>query len=119
MTNQRVTIRFDAGVADVRLNRPDKMNALDPAMFEGIVDALSELRQTKGLRAVILSGEGRAFCAGLDMASMTSGGASAQTDLCDRTHGSANIYQHVAWGWRELAVPVIAAVHGIAFGGGF
>ncbi|MFD1612836.1 crotonase/enoyl-CoA hydratase family protein [Sphingomonas tabacisoli] len=115
----RVRINFEAGVADVRLNRPEKMNALDPAMFEGIERALAELREAAGLRAVVLSGEGRAFCAGLDMASMTSGGASAGKNLRDRTHGLANIFQHVAWGWRELPVPVIAAVHGIAFGGGF
>ena len=119
MNEQRVTMAIDAGVADVRLNRPDKMNALDPAMFAGIEDALAQLRNARGLRAVVVSGEGRAFCAGLDMASMASGGASAGKDLRDRTHGVANIFQHVAWGWRELPVPVIAAVHGIAFGGGF
>jgi enoyl-CoA hydratase/carnithine racemase len=117
--DQRVTIDFQDGVADVRLNRPDKLNALDPAMFEGIERAIAELRDMPGLRAVVLSGEGRAFCAGLDMASMASGGASAGKNLKDRTHGPANIFQHVAWGWRELPVPVIAAVHGIAFGGGF
>lgn len=119
MTDQRVTLTTDAGVADVRLNRPEKMNALDPAMFVGIESALAELRALTGLRAVVLSGEGRAFCAGLDMASMSSGGASAGKDLTHRSHGMANLFQHVAWGWRELAVPVIAAVHGIAFGGGF
>jgi enoyl-CoA hydratase/carnithine racemase len=117
--DQRVTIDIQNGVADVRLNRADKLNALDPAMFEGIERALAELRDLAGLRAVVLSGEGRAFSAGLDMASMASGGASAGKDLKDRTHGPANIFQHVAWGWRELPVPVIAAVHGIAFGGGF
>lgn len=117
--DQRVTISFESGVADVRLNRADKLNALDPAMFEGIERALAELRELKGLRAVVLSGEGRAFCAGLDMASMASGGASAGKTLTDRTHGVANLFQHVAWGWRELPVPVIAAVHGVAFGGGF
>lgn len=119
MTDNRITISIEAGVADVRLNRPDKLNALDPAMFAGIEAALAELRDTEGLRAVVLSGEGRAFSAGLDMASMASGGASAGLDLKDRTHGVANIFQHVAWGWRELPVPVIAAVHGLAFGGGF
>jgi enoyl-CoA hydratase/carnithine racemase len=116
---RRVTINLQDGVADVRLNRTDKLNALDPAMFEGIERALAELRETIGLRVVVLSGEGRAFSAGLDMASMASGGASAGKTLTDRTHGIANIFQHVAWGWRELPVPVIAAVHGIAFGGGF
>jgi enoyl-CoA hydratase/carnithine racemase len=118
MTDARVTIDLDQGVADVRLNRPDKLNALDPAMFAGIEAALARLRATPGLRAVVLSGAGRAFCAGLDMQSMAAGGASAGMDLRARTHGPANIFQHVAWGWRELPVPVIAAVHGLAFGGG-
>lgn len=119
MSMDRVTITLTDGVADVRLNRADKLNALDPAMFEGIEGALSELAAMPGLRVVVLSGEGRAFSAGLDMASMASGGASAGKDLRDRTHGPANLFQHVAWGWRALPVPVIAAVHGIAFGGGF
>ena len=115
MTEKRVTITIEEGVADVRLSRPDKMNALDPAMFDGIVGAIEELSGAKGLRAVVLHGEGRAFCAGLDMASM---GGGVSSDIGARTHALANKFQHVAWGWRTLAVPVIAAAHGVAFGGG-
>ena len=115
--NDRVTIAVADGVADVRLNRADKMNALDPAMLAGIEGALAILRAMAGLRAIVLSGEGRAFCAGLDMASFATVGEGA--DLMARSHGVANLYQHVALGWRELPVPVIAAVHGVAFGGGF
>ena len=117
MGEQRVSIEFHDGVADVRLTRPDKMNALDPAMFAGIADAIERLGGMTGLRAVVLSGEGRAFCAGLDMASMAGGGSGLALDA--RSHGAANLFQQVAWGWRTLPVPVIAAVHGIAFGGGF
>ena len=117
MTEQRVSIEFQDGVADVRLTRPDKMNALDPAMFAGIAGAIETLNGMTGLRAVVLSGEGRAFCAGLDMASMAGGGSGL--DLGARSHGDANLFQQVAWGWRTLPVPVIAAAHGIAFGGGF
>ena len=123
----RVSITMlEDGIADVRLIRTDKMNALDPAMFAGINDAIAELGQTKGLRVVVLSGEGRAFCAGLDLSAMKSGGSPVEkgkstsgNDLASRSHGKANSAQHVAWGWRELPVPVIAAAHGVAFGGGF
>jgi len=116
MTEARVTITIEDHVADVRLARPDKLNALDPAMFAGLIAAIARLGDTAGLRAVVLSGEGRGFCAGLDMASMASGGSGI--DLAARTHGLANDFQQVAWGWRALAVPVIAAVHGVVFGGG-
>jgi enoyl-CoA hydratase/carnithine racemase len=116
MDEQRVTIAVEDGVADVRLARPDKLNALDPAMFAALIEAIAELEAMPGLRAVVLSGEGRAFCAGLDMASMA--GAGSGVELTARTHGAANDFQQVAWGWRTLAVPVIAAMHGVAFGGG-
>lgn len=122
----RVNITMlEDGVADVRFVRSDKMNALDPAMFAGIAGAIAQLKDTRGLRAVVLSGEGRAFCAGLDLSSMAqpgdgkTQGEGATGSLGSRSHGAANLAQHVAWGWRELPVPVIAAVHGIAFGGGF
>jgi enoyl-CoA hydratase/carnithine racemase len=113
----RVSITMlEGGIADVRLIRTDKMNALDQGMFDGIVEAIATLDTMPGLRVVILSGEGKAFCAGLDMASMAGGSGN---DLSERVHGDANTPQQVAWGWRKLSVPVIAAVHGVAFGGGF
>ena len=117
MSERRVSIEFSDGIADVRLTRPDKMNALDPAMFAGIADAIETLNGMAGLRAVVLSGEGRAFCAGLDMASMAGGGPDLNLGM--RSYDEANLYQQVAWGWRTLPVPVIAAAHGIALGGGF
>jgi len=116
VSENRVTLNIADGIADVRLARADKLNALDPAMFDAIIDAIAELQATPGLRAVVLSGEGRGFCAGLDMASMATGGSGL--DIVTRSWGPANQVQQVAWGWRALAVPVIAAVHGVAFGGG-
>ena len=124
---KRVSVSISDGVADVRLVRADKMNALDAAMFEAIVAASDRLAHEKGLRAVVLSGEGRSFCAGLDMgrfAAMKENGGNGiaggeKRDLAERTRGLANFPQQAVWGWRQLAVPVIAAIQGVAFGGGF
>ncbi len=122
--NDRVTVSIDQGVADVRFVRADKMNALDDAMFDAIIAAGQRLKEERGLRAVVLSGEGKAFCAGLDTGNFKrAADADRETRpegrLLPRTHGIANRPQYAAWVWREVPVPVIAAVHGVAFGGGF
>jgi enoyl-CoA hydratase/carnithine racemase len=115
----RVNISLgDDGVAQVRLIRADKMNALDPDMFAALLDAGRVLHDLKGLRAIVLSGEGRSFCAGLDLTSMANTARHDRAPLTDRTHGNANQPQQVAMQWRKLPVPVIAAVHGVCFGGG-
>jgi enoyl-CoA hydratase/carnithine racemase len=123
MSPERIRLSVDeAGVAEVVLSRPDKMNALDSPMFDALVDTIERLHRTPGLRVVVLHGEGRAFCAGLDMGNFErmgrDDGTSIARDLVTRTHGAANRAQQAAWGWRQLPVPVIAAVHGVAFGGG-
>ena len=123
----RVKVDIEGGVADVRLVRADKMNALDDAMFSALIETGERLKSEQGLRAVVLSGEGRAFCAGLDMGSfqaMASGqrGGGDSTNMLltpKRTEGGSNRAQHACMVWREIPVPVIAAVHGVAFGGGF
>jgi enoyl-CoA hydratase/carnithine racemase len=126
--SDRISVEISNGVADVRLTRADKMNALDDAMFEAIVETGERMKTEKGVRAVVISGDGRAFCAGLDMGNFgkmagSADGASAPSQkrsaLATRTHGIANRPQYAAWVWREVPVPVIAAVHGVAFGGGF
>jgi enoyl-CoA hydratase/carnithine racemase len=127
MSDRIVISLGDDGVADVRLNRADKMNALDQEMFEALVAAGDQLSAERGVRAVVLSGEGRAFSAGLDFASFaaTAGAAPAggerapRRELFDRSGKSpANHAQRAAWVWKEVPVPVIAAIHGVAYGGG-
>ena len=113
----RVTIAVDDGVADVRLARPEKFNACDEAMFADLVDAIGRIAAMREVRAVVLSGEGKAFCAGIDLEALA--GSAALGDLAARSHGLANLFQQAAWGWRTLPQPVIAAVHGYALGAGF
>lgn len=118
-TNDRIAIELgEDGVAEVRFTRADKMNALDHEQFQRIIEAGSVLQRMKGLRVVVLSGEGRAFCAGLDLSNFSRAPAQDEPGLTERTHGNANRAQQVAMQWRKLPVPVIAAVHGVCFGGG-
>jgi enoyl-CoA hydratase/carnithine racemase len=133
---ERVTINQSNGIADVRLNRPDKRNALDGAMFAALGEAGESLKHAPGLRAVVLSGDGPSFCAGLDFSSFQSmadgGGPGGADDPAEgaerparRTDPSTlpegritHLGQQTAWVWQEIPVPVIAAVHGHALGGG-
>ena len=119
---ERVHVTIENGVADVRLNRPEKLNAIDRAMFEALVATGERLTQDRSVRAVVLSGEGRGFCAGLDFASFMAmaGERDPGATLLDRSSADspANFAQRAAWVWTEVPVPVIAAVHGVAFGGG-
>jgi len=117
----RVTVTLEAGVADVRLSRPDKRNALDVAMFRALAEAGEWAKTTPGVRAVVLSGEGGSFCAGLDLSvfagmSEEQAGAGGVTGLTGG--GITHLGQQVAWVWQEVPVPVVAAVHGHALGGG-
>ena len=116
MSDERVSVTVGAGIASVRLNRPGKLNAIDHAMFTALSEASAAVAARADARVVVLSGSGRGFCAGLDIASLAGGGMPESIER--RTHGIANLWQHAVWGWRELPVPVIAAVHGVAFGGG-
>ncbi|HZG92600.1 MAG TPA: crotonase/enoyl-CoA hydratase family protein [Pseudonocardia sp.] len=122
MHEERVRVTTEDGVADVRLNRPDKRNALDPAMFEALVRTGTALAADPSLRAVVLSGEGPDFCAGLDFGSFramaTGERLSASAQLPEPTGPARATGQRAAHIWAEIPVPVIAAVRGNALGGG-
>jgi enoyl-CoA hydratase/carnithine racemase len=115
---QRVRYTVKDGVADVRLDRPQKMNALDRAMFEALVGAGRELAADRSVRAVVLSGNGRAFCAGLDVAEFGRNEVVAAAMEPGYDGPAQALAQRAVYIWAELPVPVIAAVHGVAFGGG-
>ncbi len=117
--SDRVTVsRDESGVADVRLSRPDKLNALDLAMFEALVETGGDLAGDASLRAVVLSGEGRAFSAGLDVMSFAQRAPGGRSLLDLYGEGPATWAQQAAYTWMQLPVPVVAAVHGVCFGGG-
>lgn len=115
---KRVNIEIENHIATVTFNRPEKMNALDIEQFDAVIEAGEIVGNDPSVRVVVLRGEGRAFCAGLDISMMGGSNEIMDTPLLPRTHGDANKWQQVVWVWRELPVPVIAAVHGVAFGGG-
>lgn len=123
-----VTITVNEGIADVRLNRPDKYNAISSEMFQALNSAGNELMEANDVRVVVLSGNGPGFCAGLDMNSFQgmadrsesrSNDSETQSDISiERTPTIENHAQRAAYVWRRLPMPVIAAIHGVAYGGG-
>jgi enoyl-CoA hydratase/carnithine racemase len=116
--SDRVKLTIDNGVATVRLSRGDKLNGLDPDMFDALIETGKRVATDTAVRAVVLHGEGKGFCAGLDFQAFMAT-ADINEKLLERgAESPANVAQRAAWVWQEVPVPVIAAVHGVAFGGG-
>lgn len=121
-----VTTKRQGGIVEICLDRPNKRNAINAEMIAGLREAAASIADDQSCRVVILRGAGPSFCAGIDMANfddMTSGqlsgdSESVQEALAERSPSGANRVQQLAWAWRELPVPVIAAIHGHALGGG-
>lgn len=118
---ERVTINVEAHVATVMLNRADKRNAVDFAMFDALMAAADKIGDDTSIRAVVLHGDGSDFCAGIDVSVFAGEGVGAGTAelMKPRTASGANYFQCAAMAWRDLPVPVIAALQGSAFGAGF
>lgn len=118
-TAPRVTVTIEDHLAIVRLNRPDKHNAVDQLMIQSMREAVKTVRRNRTIRAVILVGEGPSFCAGIDVKSMFSGPAwKIGLSFLPLFKPTANRYQNFALDWRRVSVPVIAAIHGNCFGAG-
>ena len=116
MAYEQIIVDRDGAVATVRLNNPDKLNALSETLTRELVDALGRLKDDPEVRAVVLTGEGRGFCSGADLGGMErgvrGGGRARPTDLLDRA--TPKIVRLIV----EIPKPVIAAVNGVAAGAG-
>ncbi len=113
-----VTCRVTDRVAEVRLERPEKRNALTLETLEGLVQTARRLGRDRSLRAVVLTGAGPSFCAGLDFATVLKAPKRLATSFVPRPWRGTNTFQEACWAWRRLDVPVVAAVQGHCFGGG-
>lgn len=124
MTSNRVKVTINDHIAHVQLIRADKMNAMDEAMIDAILDAQKTVAADPSVRVVVISGEGRSFCAGMDVSVFAAAASSDDENLADkfalaqRTHGNSNRVQWVCQGWRQLPIPVIASLHGTCIGAG-
>jgi enoyl-CoA hydratase/carnithine racemase len=118
MSEQRVKVEIIDTIAHVKLNRADKLNALDMPMFLAIRDAIKVLQKDRNIRAVIVSGNGEDFCSGLDVKSIMKSSKSMVKLLFKALPWRANLAQIVSTGWRDIPTPVICAIHGRCWGGG-
>lgn len=117
-----VDVEVTDGVAVVTLTRAKKMNGLSFPMFEAVVSAAASVESDPSVKAVVLRGEGRAFCAGIDMSSMLQPSSIMErqaSKLLERPADNiANLAQDLGLVWRKMKIPVVAAIHGVCFGGG-
>ncbi|WP_370891748.1 crotonase/enoyl-CoA hydratase family protein [Janibacter sp. GXQ6167] len=113
-----ITCTVADGVAHVRLNRPEKLNGLTLDMLDDLVGTARALRSDRSLRAVLISGEGESFTAGLDFATVTKDQWGIVKAFTPRPWRGTNTFQEACWAFRRLPVPVIAVVQGHCFGGG-
>ncbi|GLX80852.1 crotonase/enoyl-CoA hydratase family protein [Thalassotalea eurytherma] len=119
MTTSRViTAIDDQGIALVSLNRPEKGNALDMAMFDAICKTIKRLKKDKSVRVIILRGQGDNFCTGLDIKSVLTNATNGMKLLAKWSPFVANKAQYICTGWRDVPVPVICVIEGICWGGG-
>lgn len=113
-----VVIERDQNRARVRLNRPAKHNGMNLEMLEAVNAAAKTLRGERALRSIVIQGNGASFCAGLDFASVLKAPLAAAPAMAQLWLPYANRFQRWSLAWRDIGVPVVAAIHGNCFGAG-
>lgn len=117
--SNRLQISIENHVAEVMLNRPEKHNAVDMRMFDELAGAGKDLAAQRSVRAVVLTGAGVNFCAGIDVSIFNDpGDAIDPASMAPQADSDANRFQRAAYAWREIPVPVVCAIRGVAFGAG-
>jgi len=113
--NEEVKLQITSGIGLITLNRPEGFNAFDVSMVGNLADKLINLSSNADVLGVVLTGAGRAFCAGADLKWLNTSGMSSGAAL----HGLAATYHQAIVEIRRMPKPVVAAVNGMAAGGGF
>ncbi|MGH7516349.1 MAG: 2-(1,2-epoxy-1,2-dihydrophenyl)acetyl-CoA isomerase PaaG [Gemmatimonadales bacterium] len=113
MTYRFILFEIDQGVARITLNRPDVLNSIHTAMSGELQDALARTEREREIRAVLLTGAGRGFCAGQDLDEVRPGAA-----VDDFAAHARKVYTPLVRGLRTLEKPVVCAVNGVAAGAG-
>lgn len=116
--SERISLDVVDGIAYATLNRADKLNSLDFPMFEALTSVPEQIAKDRSIRAVILQGDGKAFCSGLDFAAVGKDQLAQVRGFAKLPVQTTNLFQKACWAWRELPVPVLAVLHGYCFGGG-
>ena len=114
MNFRYIVVDVKEGVATITLNRPEVLNSFNRAMVREAVDAVERLAEDDAIRAVLLTGAGRAFCAGQDLAEAVPPDGTPAPDIGDIVHG----YNRLVLAMRGLEKPIVAAVNGVAAGAG-
>jgi enoyl-CoA hydratase/carnithine racemase len=118
MIDERVRIEVERGRATLLLTRADKHNGVDPPMLRSVLAAQRALKQRRDVRVVIIRGEGPSFCAGIDAKQFFTPSLRTALFMSQLWWPVRNWFQAWSMGFRELGVPVIAAIHGNCFGAG-
>ena len=116
MSSQESAVLYsvDGAIARIRLNRPEKRNALNDELISGLKDAFKRARSDQSIRVIVLTGEGKDFCSGADLSALQKIAAASVSENAEDARALMELFLLI----REIPVPVVAAVRGRALAGG-